>query len=63
MGMYTMVWIDEIYSMLYHYITIDVIVFGGVAILIFLVCWNFWGKSWVMEQINEAGRKKDVRRS
>jgi hypothetical protein len=53
-------WLDSIlYHYINHYITVDVIVKGGVYVLWFLVCWTFWGKSWMMEQINEAGKKED----
>jgi hypothetical protein len=55
-----MAWLNYIHDILYYYITADVVVKGGAYVLWFLVCWTFWGKSWTMEQINEAGKKEDT---
>ena len=46
--------IAYINSIVYKYITIDNIVEYSSIILLVLVILNFWGKSWIMEQVNRA---------
>ena len=46
--------IQWINSIVYKYITIDNIVEYSSIVLLVIVMLNFWGKSWVMEQVNRA---------
>ena len=46
--------IAYINGIVYKYLTIDNIVEYSSIILLVLVILNFWGKSWVMEQVNRA---------
>ena len=46
--------IQYINNIVYKYLTIDNIVEYSSIILLVLVILNFWGKSWVMEQLNRA---------
>jgi len=48
-------WINHL---IHEYITIDVILVGLPIILLSLVCWTFWGKSWVMEQVSKVGKEQ-----
>jgi len=46
--------IQYINNIVYKYLTIDNIVEYSSIVLLVIVILNFWGKSWVMEQLNRA---------